>query len=60
VLTAAAGRGPRWIAKQAQLAALLNARQVVVDDSRHLMMIDRPDVVATAVRALRGGNDDHD
>jgi pimeloyl-ACP methyl ester carboxylesterase len=60
VLTAAAGSGPRWIAKQARLCALLNAQHVVVDDSHHLMMIDRPDVVATAVKSLRGGDDDHD
>ena len=59
VLSAAAGRGARWIADQAGLATLLNARQIVVADSRHLIMIDRPDVVAEAVRALRGTEDDH-
>jgi pimeloyl-ACP methyl ester carboxylesterase len=59
VLSAAAGRGGRWIADQAGLAALLNGRQIVVADSRHLIMIDRPDVVAEAVRALRGTEDDH-
>ena len=59
VLTAAAGRRTRWIAKQARLATLLNARQVVVADSRHLIMIDRPDVLGEAVRALLGKNDDH-
>ena len=59
VLSAAAGRGARWIADQACLATLLNARQIVVADSRHLIMIDRPDVVAEAVRALRGTEDDH-
>ena len=59
VLSAAAGRGGRWIADQARLATLLNARQIVVADSRHLIMIDRPDVVAEAVRALRGAEDDH-
>jgi pimeloyl-ACP methyl ester carboxylesterase len=59
VLSAAAGGRPRWIAKQARLAALLNARQVVVADSRHLIMIDRPDVLGEAVRALLGENDDH-
>jgi pimeloyl-ACP methyl ester carboxylesterase len=53
VLTAAAVRGDRWIAKQSRLATLLKARQVVVTDSRHLIMLDRPDVVAQAVRALR-------
>jgi pimeloyl-ACP methyl ester carboxylesterase len=59
VLSAAAGRGARWIADQAGLATLLKARQIVVADSRHLIMIDRPDVVAKAVRALRGTKDDH-
>ena len=59
VLTAAAGGRTRWIAKQARLATLLNARQVVVADSRHLIMIDRPDVLDEAVRALLGENNDH-
>jgi pimeloyl-ACP methyl ester carboxylesterase len=59
VLTAAEKRGGRWIAKQAQLAEILNARQVVVEDSRHLIMIDRPDVVAEAVRGLPERGDDH-
>ena len=57
VLTAESGK--RWVAKQARLADLLSARQVVVADSRHLIMIDRPDVVAETVGALLGGNDDH-
>ena len=59
VLTAAEKGGTRWIAKQAELAEMLNAAQIVVEDSRHLIMIDRPDVVAQAVRALREGRDDH-
>jgi poly(3-hydroxyoctanoate) depolymerase len=59
VLTAAEKSGARWIAKQVELAEMLNAPQTVVDDSRHLIMIDRPDVVARAVRALREGGDDH-
>jgi len=59
VLTAAAGGRTRWIAKQARLAALLNARQVVVADSRHLIMIDRPDVLDEAVRALLGKSNNH-
>ena len=29
-----------------------DARQVVVDDSRHLMMLDRPDVIADAIHSL--------
>ena len=59
VLTAAAGGRKRWIAKQARLATLLNARQVVVADSHHLIMIDRPDVLDEAVRALLGKSNDH-
>ena len=59
VLTAAAGGRTRWIAKQARLATLLNARQVVVADSHHLIMIDRPDVLDEAVRALLGKSNDH-
>jgi pimeloyl-ACP methyl ester carboxylesterase len=60
VLTAAEKGGARWLAKQAQLAELLKAQQVVVADSRHLIMIDRPDVVAQAVRDLRASGNDHD
>ena len=59
VLTAAAGTPSRWIADQARLAATLNAGHIVVEDSRHLIMIDRPDVVAEAVRALRITEGDH-
>jgi poly(3-hydroxyoctanoate) depolymerase len=60
VLTAAEKGGARWIAEQAELAKMLNARQIVVEDSRHLIMMDRPDVVAQAVRGLRELGDDHD
>jgi pimeloyl-ACP methyl ester carboxylesterase len=60
VLTAAEKGGARWIAQQAKLAEMLNARQIVVADSRHLIMMDRPDVVAQAVRGLRELGDDHD
>jgi pimeloyl-ACP methyl ester carboxylesterase len=59
VLTAAAGGRTRWIAKQARLANLLSARQVVVADSHHLIMIDQPEVLCEAVRALLKENDDH-
>lgn len=58
VLTAAEKGGARWVAKQAELAEMLKAPQIVVEDSRHLIMIDRPDVVAQAVGALREGGDD--
>ena len=50
VLTA--GSRPGWVRKQRVLAHRIGARQVVVDDSRHLMMVDRPDAVADAVLAL--------
>jgi pimeloyl-ACP methyl ester carboxylesterase len=60
VLTAAEKGGARWIAEQAQLAKLLKAHQMVVENSRHLIMIDRPDVVARVVRELRASGDDHD
>ena len=50
VLTA--GHRAGWVRKQRVLAHRLGARQVVVDDSRHLMMVDRPDAVAEAVLGL--------
>jgi pimeloyl-ACP methyl ester carboxylesterase len=51
-LVLTAGSRPGWVRKQRVLAHRLDARQVVVDDSRHLMMVDRPDLVADAVLAL--------
>jgi pimeloyl-ACP methyl ester carboxylesterase len=54
VLTAASGGLRRWVADQRRLAQLLGARQVVIDDSRHLVMLDRPDVVVDAIRSLLG------
>lgn len=53
VLTAAGDGGQSWVGAQAELARLLRGRQVVVEDSRHLIMLDRPDLVAEAVRAVR-------
>ena len=50
VLTA--GNRAGWVRKQRVLAHRLGARQVVVDDSRHLMMLDRPDAVADAILGL--------
>lgn len=52
VLTAGTRAG--WVRKQRVLTHRLGARQVVVDDSRHLMMVDRPDLVADAVLSLLG------
>jgi len=51
-LVLTAGSRPGWVRKQRVLAHRLDARQVVVDDSRHLMMVDRPDLVADAVLSL--------
>ena len=59
VLTAAGDGGSRWVADQRRLADLLEARQVVIDDSRHLIMLDRPDVVVDAIRSLLGSEADH-
>ena len=59
VLTAAGGGGSRWVAHQQRLADLLQARHVVIDDSRHLIMLDRPDVVVGAVRSLLESEADH-
>ena len=50
VLTAGTREG--WVRKQRVLADRLGARQIVVDDSRHLMMVDRPNLVADAVVAM--------
>lgn len=43
---------PDWPARQRRLARLLAGRQILVDGSDHLMMIDRPDVIADAIGAL--------
>lgn len=47
-----AGRDEAWIASQARYAELLGGRQVVVEESKHLMMLDCPDVIVDAVRSL--------
>jgi pimeloyl-ACP methyl ester carboxylesterase len=60
VLTAAGDGGPSWVTDQARLARLLTARHVVLTDSRHLMMLDRPDAVANAVRAVLDEDGQHD
>ena len=52
VLTAADDGGADWVRVQAWLAELLGGTQTVVANSRHLMMADRPDVIAAAVREL--------
>lgn len=57
VLTAAGDGGLRWLVDQRRLADLLGARQVVVEEARHLMMLDSPAVIARAVRAVSGDED---
>lgn len=53
LLTAANTCGLRqWLDQQQRLAGLLGAAQVVVEGSRHLMMIDRPDAIVTAIAQL--------
>ena len=47
-----AGSRAAWVRKQRVLAHRVGGRQVVVDQSRHLMMVDRPDAVAEAVVGL--------
>jgi pimeloyl-ACP methyl ester carboxylesterase len=54
VLTAGGEGGRRWVDVQGWLTELLDGRQTVVPDSRHLMMNDRPDVIAAAVLELVG------
>jgi pimeloyl-ACP methyl ester carboxylesterase len=53
VLTATGDGGAQWAEDQRRLADLLGGQQVVVPESRHLMMIDQPDLVVEAVRSLR-------
>ena len=53
VLTATGDGGSGWEADQARYAELLGAEQRVLPDSRHLIMLDRPDAVVAAVSQLR-------
>jgi len=48
----AADEGPNWVRDQARLAGLLGGEHLVTTDSRHLVMLDRPDLVAAAVRSV--------
>ena len=57
VLTAAGDGGSSWVQDQRRLAELLSGRHLVVADSRHLRLLDRPDQVADAVRSLVQGQD---
>lgn len=55
VVTAAAEEGSDWLRDQARLAKLLGGNHIVAADSRHLVMVDRPDLVASAVRSVLPG-----
>jgi pimeloyl-ACP methyl ester carboxylesterase len=52
VVVVTAGNSRRWIRKQARLAALLGGRQVLAADAHHLVMMDRPDLIADSVRQV--------
>lgn len=52
VITATGDGGDKWRRDQQRLAELLNGWQLVDEEARHLIMIDRPDLVADAVRAM--------
>lgn len=49
VLSATGGEARRNLDKQQRLAALLGGRQETIDDTRHMLMLDRPDAVVDAV-----------
>ncbi|MEU9085009.1 alpha/beta hydrolase [Streptomyces sp. NPDC048357] len=50
----AGGGALRWLARQADLADVLGARFEVAEPAGHLVMLDRPDQVARAVRNAAG------
>lgn len=54
VLTAAGPGHRTWVSDQGRLARLLGAEHMVLSDAKHLIMLDRPDAVAAAVRRLSG------
>ena len=47
-------RNPSWIRAQRQRATSLGADLVVADDAAHLVMLDAPDLVATAIASVCG------
>ena len=53
VLTAVGDGNPGWEADQARYARLLGAEHWVLPDSRHLIMLDRPEKVIEAIARLR-------
>jgi pimeloyl-ACP methyl ester carboxylesterase len=54
VLTATGDGGQRWVDDQRRLADLLGGTQILVEEARHLMMLDSPASIAEAVRAVTG------
>ena len=52
VVTAAGDGGESWVREQDALANRLHGEQTVLPDSRHLIMLDRPDAVAAAIEAV--------
>lgn len=52
VITAGRVGGGRWIAAQRDLAELLGGHQTVLPDSRHLVMLDEPQVIAAAAERV--------
>jgi len=53
VIAAGQDSSPRGRRDQDLLTELAGGEQVLVNDSRHLVMLDRPEVVARTVRAVR-------
>lgn len=54
VLTASGGEGLQWVDLQKDWAAMLRADWRFVEDSGHLMMLDRPGVIAAAIETMLG------
>lgn len=52
VLTAAGAGGGRWVEAQRRLAELLEAEHVVLDDARHMIMLDEPEAIVAAIEAV--------
>lgn len=55
VLTATDNLRSRPVQDQGRLAELLGGEQVMADGSRHMVMLDRPELVAAAVLEVRPG-----
>ncbi|MGI8458888.1 MAG: alpha/beta fold hydrolase [Propionibacteriaceae bacterium] len=52
VVTAAGDGGESWVRAQDALTRRLHGEQIVLPDSRHLIMLDRPDALAAAIAAV--------